>query len=153
MRLQNRQIHDPKIIEDIIRRSPVCRLGLVDGDRPYVVPLCFGFENRTLYFHCADEGYKLDLIRNNNKVCIEFDIDQQLISGEKACNWSMNYKSVIAFGRAFIVTDPALKRAALDVIMNHYARSPHDYSQPSLDKVCIIKIDIEEMSCKVRQES
>jgi uncharacterized protein len=153
MRRQDRQIQDPKIIEDIIQRSLVCRLGLSDGEQPYIVPLCFGCKDNTLYFHCAGEGYKLDIIKKNNKVCVEFDIDQQLISGDKACQWSMNYRSVIGFGKAFIVAEEELKRAALDVIMDHYAHGPHEYAQPSLDKVCIVKVVIETMTCKVRQHS
>jgi nitroimidazol reductase NimA-like FMN-containing flavoprotein (pyridoxamine 5'-phosphate oxidase superfamily) len=152
MRLQDRQIRDPEIIQEIIQRSMVCRLGLVDGDQPYVVPLCFGYKENTLYFHCAAEGYKLDLLKKNTKVCVEFDIDQQLISGEKACQWSMNYRSVIGFGKAFIVAERDAKRAALDVIMDHYAHGPYEYIPSSLDKVCIVQVEIETMTCKVRQE-
>ena len=129
MRLHDRQIYDPQIIEDIIQRSQVCRLGMTDGDQPYVVPLCFGYKDKVLYVHCAPQGYKLDILHRNNKVCVEFDIDQHLISGEKACQWSMNYRSVIAFGRAFIVKKTVMKRAALDIIMNHYTHGEHDYAQ------------------------
>jgi nitroimidazol reductase NimA-like FMN-containing flavoprotein (pyridoxamine 5'-phosphate oxidase superfamily) len=63
MRRHEREITDKKEIEAIIRKALVCRLAMVDGDKPYVVPLCFGYADHTLFFHSAGEGKKLEIIK------------------------------------------------------------------------------------------
>jgi nitroimidazol reductase NimA-like FMN-containing flavoprotein (pyridoxamine 5'-phosphate oxidase superfamily) len=148
MRRRDREITDKAAIESIIRRSLVCRLGLSKGDQPYVVPLCFGYEDGTLYFHCAREGMKVDILRANDAVCVEFDIDQELVRGNEACGCAMRYRSAIAFGRASFVEGADAKRKALDVLMRQYSDESHEYSDEALAKVTLVKVDIESMTGK-----
>ena len=68
MRKKNKEITDIDEIEGIIKKATCCRIGLVDGDEPYIVPLNFGYENSTLYFHGASEGRKIDLIKDNKVI-------------------------------------------------------------------------------------
>ena len=56
MRRKEKEIKDTAEIEEILSKAFVCRLGLCDNGRPYVVPLCFGYEDNALYIHCAKEG-------------------------------------------------------------------------------------------------
>jgi hypothetical protein len=135
-------------MEDILSRATVCRLGLCDGGRPYVVPLCFGYKDNTLYFHCAGQGKKLDILRKNNNVCFEVDIDHELIKGKAACEWGMKYKSVIGFGKAVFVEDAELKRKALDVIMKQYAEGTFEYPANAIENIVVIKVEIESMTGK-----
>jgi hypothetical protein len=44
MRRNEKEIKDPAALRAIIQQSKVCRVGLSDGNRPYIVPLCFGYE-------------------------------------------------------------------------------------------------------------
>ena len=62
MRRKEKEITTRAVIDAIIRQARVCRLALSEDNQPYVVPLCFGYENDTLYFHCAPKGRKLDII-------------------------------------------------------------------------------------------
>ena len=82
MRRKEKEITDKTAIESIILRSSVCRLALSEDNHPYIVPLCFGYKDNTLYFHSALEGKKLDIMKNNNNVCFEFDIDYQIVEAE-----------------------------------------------------------------------
>ncbi len=59
MRRKEKEIADKSEIESIIRKSLVCRLGIVDAGLPYIVPLCFGYDNGALFFHSAKEGRKI----------------------------------------------------------------------------------------------
>jgi len=113
-----------------------------------VVPLCFGYEDNALYFHCGSEGHKIDILRKNNNVCFEVDIDCELIEAEKACKWTMKYKSVIGFGKAVFMEDAELKRKALDVIMQQYSKGTFEYPQDVMNKTTIIKVEIESMTGK-----
>ena len=77
MRRKDREVTDLGAIERIIGDCKVLRLGMVDGRRPYVVPLNFGFDLRggvlELYCHSAPEGRKVEVLRRNPEVCFEMD--------------------------------------------------------------------------------
>ncbi|MDK2979333.1 MAG: uncharacterized protein PWP52_2047, partial [Bacteroidales bacterium] len=62
-------------LEAVIKKCKVCRVGMVDGDNPYVLAMNFGYEDQTIWLHCAKEGKKIDILKRNNKVCLEFDTD------------------------------------------------------------------------------
>jgi hypothetical protein len=148
MRRKDREIDDIALIEDIIRNSLVCHLGMSRDDQPYVVPLCFAYSDNTLYFHSAGEGLKLEILQQNPKVCVEFDIDQEVIQGNKPCKWGMQYRSVIGFGKASFVEDLEEKRRGLDAIMKRYSGRSFEYLEPHIESTCIIKVDIESMTGK-----
>ena len=129
MRRKEKEIIDKSEIESIIRKSMVCRLGLADNGRPYVVPLCFGYDNGALFFHSAKEGRKIEILKKNNQVCFEFDIAPEIKTGKTACAWGMKYQSVIGFGKTLFVEDPDERRKALDVIMRQYADGDFGYTK------------------------
>lgn len=148
MRRKDKEITDRNAIESIISKSRVCRLAMVDEGGPYIVPLCFGFRNNTLYFHSAAEGKKLGLLRKNPRVCFELNCDTEVRTGGKACDFSMRYKSVIGFGNAAFVEATAAKREALDIIMNHYAEGAFDYPDASVNRISVFKVEIDTMTGK-----
>lgn len=149
MRRQDREIKDKQLMESIIRRAPVCRIGLSEDNVPYIVPLNFGYKDNFLYFHSAKEGKKIDMIRKNNHVCFEIDIEHKLVQGGDPCDWSMKYRSVIGFGKAFLVEDHEEKRRALDIISEHYAgKQSFEYPENSVNNLAIIKVKIESMTGK-----
>ncbi len=146
MRKKEREIYDPLATESIIERANVCRLAMCEKGVPYVVPLCFGYEVGALYFHSATEGRKLEILKDNPKVCFEMDVDWELVRSGNRCN--MKYRSVIGNGHATLVEEPADKRHALDLIMRHYHQEPFAYPEATLKRTAIIKVEIEEMTGK-----
>ena len=148
MRRKDKQITDEAAIGSIVRRARVCRLAVSDDGQPYVVPLCFGYKDGALYFHSAGEGRKIDILRRNSRVCVEFDIDTELVTNEQACQCTMRYRSVIAFGKASFVEDVESKREALDILMSQYSDRSWAYSDEAVGKVAIIRVDIESMTGK-----
>lgn len=148
MRRNDKEIHDRDAVEAIIRDSLVCRLALSDENRPYVVPLCFGYRDNALYFHSSPEGKKIEILRKNGNVCFEFDIDQEVVQDEKPCKWTMNYRSVIGFGKGSLVENLEEKKKGLDVIMQQYSGRSFEYLQPEIENTVIIKVEIESMTGK-----
>ncbi len=148
MRKKEKEITAYEAIESIIQRSLVCRLALSEDRRPYIMPLCFGYQNHNLYLHCAPAIKKIDILRKNNQVCFEFDIDQEMVKADQACKFDMKYRSVIGFGNASLVEDPASKQKALDFIMQHYAGQSYTFPDDILSKTGIIKVQIESISGK-----
>jgi len=148
MRKKEKEITAKTDIESIILRSSVCRLALSEDNYPYIVPLCFGYEENSLYFHSAPHGKKLDMLRINNTVCFEFDIGHRIVEAQDACGWSMNYRSVVGFGKASIIDDPKERAKAITTIIRHYTGKPLAYSEAKLNNTVIIKVDIESITGK-----
>ncbi len=148
MRRAEREIKDREVIEEILGRATVCRLGLCRDGVPYVVPLNFGYERNCLYFHSAPEGRKIETIKANPNVCFEVDVDQEMVPGEIPCGWTVRYRSVIGFGQARLLGEIAEKKRALDVILGHYAQGPFEYPQGAIDQVAVVEVQIESLTGK-----
>jgi len=140
------EITDINEIEEIIKKAVCCRLGLVDGDKPYIVPLSFGYQRNTLYFHGALEGRKVELIKKNNQVCFEIDSNVEVVKDEEPCHWTMKYKSVIGTGRAFIVKNDEEKSHGLRLIVRHYTGGQFTFPESELGSVLVVRVNIESLS-------
>ncbi|MGA8754455.1 pyridoxamine 5'-phosphate oxidase family protein [Candidatus Deferrimicrobium sp.] len=149
MRRADKEIADREEIDKILRKATVCRLGLLDGTIPYIVPLSFGYEGNTLYFHSAHEGKKVDLLKRNAVVCFEVDVDAEPVRSETACGWTMRYRSVIGSGTASFVEDHGGKSAAMQIIMRQYTDGLYEFPEEMLRKIDVIKVAIREISGKV----
>ena len=86
MRRKDKEIKDKDQIEQIVQDARVCHLALADNGQPYVVPLNFGYREKTVYFHSARQGRKIDMLRANPRVCLEFSSLLELVQGEKSCD-------------------------------------------------------------------
>ena len=149
MRRKEKEIKDKKEIISIIQKAKICRIGLLENNKPYIFPMNFGYKDECLYFHCAKEGKKIDIIKKNNNICFEIDTDHKIINTNRLCNWSSTYASVMGNGKATIIENNALKKEALNIIVDHYSPGTYyDYSDDDVKKVCIIKIKIEDMTGK-----
>jgi uncharacterized protein len=148
MRRKDKEITDIKSIEEIINRAKVFRLALSLDDTPYVVPLCFGYRDKIIYFHSAREGKKINILKKNNKVCFEFDIDYELVESENSCKWGMKYRSVIGFGRVTVIENLDEKQEALGIIMGNYSEKTFQFPENMVNATLVAKIDIEQMSGK-----
>ena len=148
MQKKEREIQDPSEIEAILDKARVCRLALAEDNRPYVVPLNFGYKDNCLYFHTGKAGKKIDILQRNNRVCFQVDVDLEVVESENPCDWNMNYRSVIGHGRAVFLEDPAEKKHALDIIVEHYGAAKSDYDEARLRRLTLIKVQIERMTGK-----
>lgn len=148
MRRNEREIKDRTVIDTIIRQCRVCHLALSDGEEPYIVPLCFGYDGETLYLHSAPKGRKIDILLKNNRVCFEFDIPEGLREAEQGCRWGIKYRSVIGFGTAEMVNNPEAKREALKILMAQYSDKEYTFPEDVVTKTAVIKVVIARVTGK-----
>ncbi len=137
-----KEFTDTKQIEEIIGKTKTCHVAMVDGDKPYVLGFNFGYENGVIYLHCAKDGKKLDILRKNNNVCVEFQCDLELFFRHEqvACSWRQRYRSVLAYGTASFVSDYQEKVDAMNIFMRNYSDREFKYSEPSIHNILVIKI-------------
>ena len=149
MRRKEKELTDKNEIEEIIRSCKVCRLGLSVNDVPYIVPLSFGYDGESLYFHTALKGRKIDMMMKNSTVCFEFESGVKIIEDPQTpCDWSVSFRSVIGYGEVEEVTDREQKIAGLNKIMIHYSGKSWDFTSAPLNGVRIWKILITHLSAK-----
>ena len=151
MRRKDREIKDKSEIIAILQKADVCRLAMSSNNVPYIVTMNFGVKNdgMSLYFHCAGEGKKIDILKNNNLVCFQADIEHEFFLHDVACGCSMKYRSVVGMGRITFVTELTEKMEALQTIMTHYTRkSSHEFKERMVDRTTILRLDVEEISGK-----
>lgn len=142
------RIDDRESLEQILSIAPVCRLALLDGDLPYIVPMNFVYEGSSFYLHSRKSGKKIDLLRKNKKVCIETEILGDLISGETPCDYGYTFKSVIASGTAEILEERELKQTALSKISQKYTGSGWEFDESALDSVAVIRVTVDSITGK-----
>ena len=153
MRRSDREVTDKAEIMSIIEKCDVCRLGLSDDNVPYVVPMNYGYEYEdgklTLYFHCAKEGRKLDIIAHNPLACFEMDCSHRLIEAEEACGYTMEYESIIGSGKIRMCSEKPEKIMALKLLMQKYAKGREfSFSDSAIDKVTVFRLDVAEFVVK-----
>jgi len=142
---KDRQITDPDKIEEIIRSCRVMRLAMSGDNAPYVVPLNFGYQldgsQLTLYFHCAAEGKKTDIIKKNPRVCFEMDVEFEIVGpGNEACRYSCKYASVIGFGEAREVSDHEKEKGLLLILKHAAGDRPYNLDPKAVDNTSVYKI-------------
>lgn len=153
MRRNDREITDSNKIREIISACHCCRLGFNDNGKVYIVPLNFGFSEDNgryvFYFHGANEGRKIDLIKSNHYAGFEMDTNYKLKEGENACNYSARFQSVIGSGEVTFIENIEEKKCALNEIMKHNSgKSNWRFTDSMLNAVCVFRLVSDELSCK-----
>jgi len=149
MRRADREITSRERIDEIIRGCEVCHLGMADGGEPYVVPVSFGYDGHSVYFHSAREGRKLEAIAANPRVCVQFERRVVLMPSEtEACEWSFAFESAIGFGVVEELRDPEAKAFGLNQIMHHYSGRRWEFDPSTLARTRVWRVAIEELTGK-----
>jgi nitroimidazol reductase NimA-like FMN-containing flavoprotein (pyridoxamine 5'-phosphate oxidase superfamily) len=149
MRKARQEIKDVKALEEILQGATICRMAMMDGDLPYIIPFNYGYRDGCLFIHSAPEGKKIDLLMKKSHVCFEVEDISELIKGEKACDWTTRYRSVVGYGDVEILSDAASKQLGLEVIMaQHGAPELVEFNQKNLDRMVILKLTITSMTGK-----
>jgi len=149
MRRKDKKITDIQLIEEIFKKSQVCRLGLTDKPAPYVIPFNYGYRNRNIYIHTARQGKSIELLRKNPQVCFEIEQSSEIVKGDSSCQWTTRYRSLIGYGKTEFINDFQEKQQALDLIMAHYGRTEgNTYEDKHVEAIMILKIVVEHVSGK-----
>ena len=153
-RLPKRGVYDRETVYRILDEGLVCHVGFVADGKPVVIPTGYGRKGDTLYFHGSPASRMFQTLEKGADVCITVTLVDGVVMARSAFHHSMNYRSVIIFGKATLVDDPAAKREALQVFTEHVAPGRwQEVRQPSekeLRSTIVLAIPLDEVSAKVR---
>ena len=153
MRRSRQQLSDEQTRE-ILRCGSAGTLAVLgDGGYPYAVPLSYVFHDGRIYFHCAKTGHKLDAVASCDKASFCVIDKNDVVPAE----FTTYYRSVIAFGRARVVTDPEELMSAMKALAAKYSpRESEDAfrieMKVSKAALCVLALDIEHLSGKQAKE-
>lgn len=148
MRRKDREITNRTEINKIIASANLMRIALVDGDMPFLVPVFYAFDGSALYFHSAQAGSKIDILKLNNDVCFEISVDNDIIESEEACDFEAKHRTVIGLGKALFIEEETEKIKALDMIVGRFTARKFEYPKANLDRTAVIRIDIKSIKGK-----
>jgi hypothetical protein len=153
-RLADRAVYERETIEAILDEALYCHVAVVHEDSPRVIPTIHARIGDTLYIHGSNASRTLRTVKGGGEVCVVVTLLDGLILARSVFNHSMNYRSVIVYGTAREVTDPAEKWEAQRALVEHIvpgrtadARMP---SEKELRQTTILAIPLDEASAKVR---
>jgi nitroimidazol reductase NimA-like FMN-containing flavoprotein (pyridoxamine 5'-phosphate oxidase superfamily) len=134
-------------MEQILTRETIGYLGLSRDGMPYVVPLNYGYVDGRILFHCALSGQKLDYIRANPNVC--FSVGRQpgqvqRHAGGDPCH--VDSESVLCYGTARILADPAERLAALNAFNRCFRPAATEITAEEASNACVVEIRVREMT-------
>lgn len=154
IRRQNRTLDDDARIQELIASSEYgfLSLGVTENGYGYGIPVSYAYdeESDSLYFHCAPEGQKLDIMKANNKVsfCVVG------VTKPIANQFTTLYESVILFGKANLELSDDEKRKALRLLVKKYSPDygelGDNYINKSWDRTKTFKLEVEHITAKAK---
>jgi len=148
MRRKAQQLTDQQARAVLARGTAGVLSVLGDGDYPYGVPMSYVYHGGTIYFHSALSGHKVDAILRQPKASFTVIDQDQVVAAE----YTTYYRSVVAFGTARVLEDPAEKLAAIRLLAAKYApdlpEGREAEIQSSLPRFCMIALEVQHLTGK-----
>lgn len=148
MRRKDREITSRQEIDEIIRASKIMHLALADNNIPFLVPVFYAYDGTALYFHSAQRGTKIEILKRNNNVCFEISQEHGIIEADIACDFEAKHKTVIGFGKATFIEANEEKIKVLNSIVAQFTEKKFEFPKANLHSAAVIRIDIESIKGK-----
>ena len=153
-RLAKRAVYDKERVHRILDEGFMCNVGFVREGQPFVIPTLYARCARTLYIHGSGVSRMLKTLASGVDVCVTVTLVDGYVLARSAFHHSMNYRSVVALGRARLVSERQEKLRALQLITDHVVpdrwaevRGPNELE---MKQTAVLALPLEEVSAKVR---
>jgi uncharacterized protein len=154
VREAHRAVYDRDAIYKILDEAFVCHIGLAVEGQPYVIPTLFARIGDDLYLHGSAASRMLRGLSAGWPMCVTVTLIDGMVLARSVFNQSMNYRSVVALGRATLIENAQERLRALQAFTNKLIPGRwEDTRQPNekeLKATSILKLRLTEVSAKVR---
>jgi nitroimidazol reductase NimA-like FMN-containing flavoprotein (pyridoxamine 5'-phosphate oxidase superfamily) len=153
-RLPKRGSYERELINSILDEGFICHVGFVLEGKPFVIPTGYARVGDSLVIHGSQASRMLRVLGEGIDVCVTVTLIDGLVLARSAFHHSMNYRSVVVFGRATVVDDPDEKAAALRALSEHMIPGRwDDVREPNereMQQTTVLSLPLTEASAKVR---
>jgi nitroimidazol reductase NimA-like FMN-containing flavoprotein (pyridoxamine 5'-phosphate oxidase superfamily) len=155
-RLHERGSYDRATIHALLDASMLCHVSYVIDGQPYCTPTFFWREGTTLYWHGSSASRMLRNQTAGQRVCLTVAHLDSLVLARCGFNHSADYRAVMAFGNARLVTDPEEKERALVAMVDRFfpdrTAGLRQSTAQEIKATSVIAMEIEEASAKIRSK-
>jgi nitroimidazol reductase NimA-like FMN-containing flavoprotein (pyridoxamine 5'-phosphate oxidase superfamily) len=153
-RLPKRGNFDRETIYGILDEGFICHVGFAPEGQPFVIPTGYARVDDKLYIHGSQASRMLRTLSRGVDVCVTVTIVDGLVLARSAFHHSMNYRSVVVFGRATLVEDREEKMAALRALSEHIIRGRwaevREPTEEEMKMTTVLSLPLVEASAKIR---
>lgn len=153
-RLPKRGHFDRETVYGILDEGFICHIGFVVDGYPVVIPTGYARVDDKLYIHGSQASRMLRTLANGVDACVTVTLLDGLVLARSAFHHSMNYRSVVVFGKATLVEDPQEKMSALFALSEQIIRGRwNDVREPTeleMKATTVLALTLEEASAKIR---
>ena len=146
--------YDRETVYKILDEAFVCHVGFSVDGQPYVIPTLFARVGDAVYFHGSAASRMLRNLSEGIPVCVTVTLTDGFVLARSVFNHSMNYRSVVALGKAAVVDAPNEKLEALHAFTEKILPARwNDARQPNekeLKATSILRLPLTEVSAKIR---
>jgi len=154
LRLPQRAAYDKDTVYQILDEAFICHVGFVSDGKPVVIPTAYGRIEDNVYIHGAPASRMLRSLESGVDVCFTVTLLDGLVLARSAFHHSMNYRSVMIFGKAMPVTGADEKLRALYAFSEHIVKGRWQEVREPNDKelagTLVLCLPLLEVSAKVR---
>ena len=153
-RLPKRGHFDRETVNAILDEGFICHVGFVVDSQPFVIPTGYARVDDKLYIHGSQASRMLRSLAGGVDACVTVTIVDGLVLARSAFHHSMNYRSVLVFGRATLVDEPKEKYAALLALSEHIVpgrwADVREPNEEELKQTTVLCLPLAEASAKIR---
>jgi nitroimidazol reductase NimA-like FMN-containing flavoprotein (pyridoxamine 5'-phosphate oxidase superfamily) len=153
-RRSQRGSYDRDLLFSIVDEALHCHVGFAIDGRPWVVPTIHARVDDQLYLHGALANHMLRSLAGGLEACVTMTLVDGLVIARSAFHHSLNYRSVMVFGRARPVDEREEKDRALRALVEHVAQGRSTHARPPTDEelrtTLVLRLPLTEASAKVR---
>ncbi|MGC8607420.1 MAG: pyridoxamine 5'-phosphate oxidase family protein [Vulcanisaeta sp.] len=155
VRYSERASYDRDELMKILSRNFICHVGFIDEGEPYVIPMLYVNDDQYIYMHGSPDSRLIKIIGGGSPIVIAVTEIHGIVLSSDLCNNSINYASVIVYGRGSFVNEPAEKLRVFQLIINRLVPGRiGDTDLPTIDElnsVAVVKVKIEDFAIKKRE--
>lgn len=152
-RLPDKGRKDIQLARDILDEARICHVGFVADEQPYVVPMALGRDGDRILLHGSVVSRLMKNLANGLSCCVTVTHLDGLVLARSAFNSSMNYRSLMVFGSATLVSEDADKKRGMDVLVEHLFPGRLAELRPStrkeLNATTLLSLPLKTFSIKV----
>jgi nitroimidazol reductase NimA-like FMN-containing flavoprotein (pyridoxamine 5'-phosphate oxidase superfamily) len=153
-RLFKRAAYDKETVHGILDAALLCHVGYVIDGQPFVTPTIHWREGERIYWHGSAASQALRVQKTGVPVCVTVSLLDGLVMARSGFHHSVNYRSVMAFGKASAVEDPKAKEHHLDMLLERIApgrvKEIRPVTKQELKGTTVVGMDLDEVVAKVR---